>query len=189
MTTHYSRALQGETFHETCSIMAEGIAEGFSEIGVGHPVLCYSGMSGIASATMMGYFLSQRGLKVGYIYVRKSDEESHGTPIETSSNGSIDYGVPVFVDDFCDTGSTLLFVMKSVRRYVFGNQGPAANKGFRFLRKRRKWLECDTPCYTIPSYTIPTIPHILTGENTETDPSDYEYDLFPELWLKDLDNT
>lgn len=183
-TSHYSKALCGGDFHRTCQFLAEQVAAVFKNVGVGHPVLCYSGMSGISSATMVGYFLeSDQGLKVSYLYVRKKHEKSHGDEVECSDITAINYnGVPVFVDDFSETGATVQHVMEQViemlkiqmRRHGY------TFPGFTHYMNKKKFSRTSSYC---ECYSTPLVPYVFTGESDEQE-FNGSFDIRPDKWVK-----
>lgn len=105
MSTHYSRTFL-PTFTTHCYNAARQIRDTFEHYGKGYPVLCYTGFSGIAAATMITAYLSDMGVRVEQVYVRKPGEKSHGGKIEFSNRNLGSHAVPVFVDDFVDSGKT-----------------------------------------------------------------------------------
>jgi orotate phosphoribosyltransferase len=71
------------------------------------PVLVYTGLSGVSTATALALALDEYEVKYGMAYVRKTGEQSHGSPVERT--GNISAGVKyymVFVDDFICGGDT-----------------------------------------------------------------------------------
>lgn len=111
--SHYSPAFE-KTFSDSVAHAARQVAEFFEqpEYLDCYPVLCYTGFSGITIATLLAHHLRD-SIRVEQLYVRKEGEQSHGEAIEYSSM-YLEDGVPVFVDDFFDSGATANHVMKSV---------------------------------------------------------------------------
>jgi len=87
------------------------------------PVLCYSGMSGIAGATAISIYLQMEDLtkEIGMIYIRKPKEDSHGVlaerNIKIDSLNNLNHFL-VFVDDFVSGGSTLDRVAKELKKHT-----------------------------------------------------------------------
>jgi len=80
-------------------------------------VLFYSGMSGVASATALALTMQRFNMKLGgMVYIRKQNEVSHGSDIETSLMNvkKTDDLVPIFVDDFVCNGTTFKYVLTRV---------------------------------------------------------------------------
>lgn len=75
------------------------------------PLLAYSGMSGVAFATMLSFYLTEAKVKHEMAYVRKKNEKAHGSRIEVKTY-SKEKRQFVFVDDFIDSGGTFDFVIK-----------------------------------------------------------------------------
>lgn len=125
---HYSYAQKPNLLVPWSNKVAENLYSFFKDTET-MPVLIYSGMSGISCATSIMqsfYNLFQKNLFM--IYVRKENEESHGTSLEyenlslTPDGNSFfnyDYSVQkiqsclVFVDDFISSGSTLYRCLNS----------------------------------------------------------------------------
>lgn len=84
-----------------------------------YPILIYRGMSGVTAATAIAVHMqdAHNGL-FGMIYVRKSNEKSHGSYIELSDINTEDKEIVwVVCDDFISTGSTVIEVLKVVSGY------------------------------------------------------------------------
>lgn len=80
-------------------------------------ILCYSGMSGISSATILGLKLQQIGRLAGMVYVRKYNEKSHGVEVERQSfipTNKFKAVRPLFVDDFICDGDTFARTVKEI---------------------------------------------------------------------------
>lgn len=91
------------------------------------PVLAYSGMSGISSATAIYLVALQNKQSIGMMYIRKDDELCHGRDIETNkvyTNGN--QSQVFFVDDFISSGATLKHTLRKIhesgyyKRLLFG---------------------------------------------------------------------
>lgn len=97
------------------------------------PLIMYSGFSGSALGIAIAIqYYKQTKQVLHQMYVRKINEESHGSHIETDSYDLL-YDVfrhnkkltgipkqkilPIFVDDFTDTGATRKYVVKEVSKY------------------------------------------------------------------------
>ena len=96
-------------------------AEVLEEITNGHPdraCLFYRGMSGIALATAITMAQLAAGSKKSHqVYIRKSNEESHGGPVELSSWArNPEYFV--FVDDFVCSGTTFRAALAGLREAI-----------------------------------------------------------------------
>jgi len=168
INTHYSRALHGASFYSTAMMIAEDLIEAFESTKKGVPLLCYTGLSGITSATMIAYFLNDNRFPVHHAYVRKVGEKSHGCPVESDNfTKHAKRIVPIFVDDFIDSGDTARYVMTSIES-EFRGEIPATS----FLHDVTDYGGMFTDC---------KIPHILTGSRCDS-PNDYKIELFPELW-------
>lgn len=103
--SHYSIA-----FAEDLAVFALEAAVTIEDITGGHPekaLLFYRGMSGIAMATAIVMAQMMSGSKKSkQAYIRKDEEISHGSKVETSADlSSIEYCI--FVDDFICSGHTL----------------------------------------------------------------------------------
>jgi len=173
ISSHYSRAFQREDFTDTIEYLANKVVDSFEETGVGYPILCYSGFSGITSATLLAYFIQKR-MRVEQLYVRKKGEQegSHGMLIEYSTT-NLQGGVLVFVDDFLDTGTTLEYVISKVNNWMYFKQLPQ-----RF----------STDCHyeDDSGYNHPKVPHILTGEFCKDGGAAPTIDLYKEQWYDTL---
>lgn len=100
--SHYSLAQKPAQLSE----WAKSIAEDIINHKIESPVLVYSGMSGISSATAISLNLHALGCNHGMVYIRKQGEMSHGSPVEHEHTSSKDRTY-IFVDDFLDYCSTL----------------------------------------------------------------------------------
>lgn len=120
-STHYSAALNASALDETCTELAASIKRKSEETGL-IPLLLYSGMSGIALATAISIALwRDHKMEPMMMYVRKPDEDSHGSRVESSKGlfTQIKWNeeehkhtkkdvrrLVVFVDDFICSGRT-----------------------------------------------------------------------------------
>ena len=122
--SHYSLAQKPKEIVAWSNIIAEKIKTQFDSSGI-MPVLIYSGMSGIASATSISHsFYNLCGKNLYMVYVRKQDERSHGSNIEYEKlnieNEFFNYNAKIhevkccliFVDDFICTGETIARCIK-----------------------------------------------------------------------------
>jgi len=118
-TTHYSNAQNIQELTENASSWAKRIMEECKGRRKLYPILCYRGMSGIASATAIAMQLHQQDplFKFGMVYVRKEDEDSHGSDLEMtgiSDVPDVKRRVLVFVDDFICAGYTKRAVLDAI---------------------------------------------------------------------------
>lgn len=115
---HYSNALNPQMLSEWANRAAAFLVDQWSQHNRGRelPVLCYRGMSGIASATALSVALATNHprFSFGMLYLRKSGEQSHGNCCHYNTIGegsNADYTRKqwhfVFVDDFICDGGTL----------------------------------------------------------------------------------
>lgn len=98
-------------------------------------LLCYQGMSGVGTATALGLALEGRGATVGMVYVRKHNEQSHGSrTAEVSIDKLLDRIVHrvelVFVDDFVCTGETFDRVRKITHAVLPSSLAPKLARGW-----------------------------------------------------------
>lgn len=103
MGTHYSFSQNPKKLND----WAEAVAERIKLANLPNIMLCYTGMSGISSATALMLKLHEKNILVEMCYVRKPDEESHGNPVELSTTS--DYCpsfTKIFVDDFIASADT-----------------------------------------------------------------------------------
>ena len=112
-SSHYSYALTPDMLGSWASRKADAFYKYHErrkeEIKYGRPVLCYTGLSGIALATALSLELVRKypRFKFDMVNVRKPGDKNHGHAIECT-NASLDDGdYLVFVDDFIDEGKTL----------------------------------------------------------------------------------
>lgn len=119
-TSHYSNSMQPNLLGPWAKKMSVSFKNLFlkknAEFRDYIPVLCYSGMSGVAHATALALELYKIGLKFHMGYVRKDTERSHGCQVETSNDVSDSgkMGVLVFVDDFISSGNTREYVVSKI---------------------------------------------------------------------------
>lgn len=115
-TNHYSFAQETLQLISHANDAAEMIMKDFPENGDKIPVLCYSGMSGIAHATAISIALQMRNVPFGMVYVRKRNER-------TNSEHSVEVNIPllngktgimVFVDDFISSAKTMVYVFLKI---------------------------------------------------------------------------
>lgn len=131
---HYSNAHRPAAMRAWAKVAADKL-RGYAQQEGRIPVLCYQGMSGIASAAALAAVLAEqedRGehppLLYGMVYVRKEGEGSHGEYIEISEEVTDDLRynktnqpfVAVFVDDFIVDGHTFNRVMGAVEKAIPG---------------------------------------------------------------------
>lgn len=86
--------------------------------------IAFSGSSGAALA-----FCVAAKHKIPLIYIRKKNEECHGSPIEF--NGStVEVRQYLIVDDFISSGSTMNYIIDKIRNYTKGHKAyPAKPMG------------------------------------------------------------
>lgn len=90
------------------------------------PLFCYSGMSGIAHATALSLaYYQHHGACFGMLYVRKPEERSHGSRVESNISGvENENSVLVFVDDFVSSGETRNRVIDGAWKFLNGLRQP-----------------------------------------------------------------
>ncbi len=114
-STHYSNSMDPVALSQIAVKFAKDLLHLFPRSNF---VLCYSGMSGISSATILGLKLQEIDRLAGMMYVRKYNEKSHGQQVERHSFDLKNKfrGIrPIFVDDFICDGDTLRYVVSKVR--------------------------------------------------------------------------
>ena len=99
--THYAPT---QSMAKLASLASEG-AQLLREQGLNtnETVLVYRGMSGVSFATAVGLALG--GSSVGFAYIRKDGEDSHGFEVEYRGRVG-QWKNFVFVDDFVSSGET-----------------------------------------------------------------------------------
>ena len=104
--THYSLAFKPAELSRWAVKEAKRLANLFVNTK-GLPVLVYTGLSGVSTATALAIELDKYQVKYGMAYIRKGRESSHGCDMEHTYNlwNCHDYYM-VFVDDFVDMGDT-----------------------------------------------------------------------------------
>lgn len=108
VNTHYDKALSPLALKTWGKEMAESIVNLCSDKS--HPILIYTGLSGITAATAISINLPDN-FSHGLAYVRKNGEKSHGCKVERGGNypatdiekANAKY---IFVDDFYASGKT-----------------------------------------------------------------------------------
>lgn len=123
MSTHYSLALQPVLLLARADIWAKELI-GKCKKGRAKqkkiPILCYSGMSGVAAATALALALHTLNPKFKFhmAYVRKKHEDSHGNSVEHDlehqTDTDWDESFLVFVDDFICSGDSRRYVVEKV---------------------------------------------------------------------------
>lgn len=179
MSSHYSQAFT-PNFSTKCRYAAKELARQFEGLGKGYPVLCYTGFSGVTAATMLAMYLSELGLRVEQIYVRKPGEKSHGSHVEFSNRNLGQHAVPVFVDDFVDTGGTHNMVKNALiefHEYTF--EVPHLQRTYEDWYAFYCLSELEDIDFWDGDNPWQLIPHVLIGDDTSVD-------LRPELWENDL---
>ena len=119
-SSHYSYALNPEYMILWSKKMAKTIQTLIkSNKGLGYPVLCYSGMSGINHVAYLSMALTTLKVKFGQMYVRKDGEYAHGMNIEQTSFMHRKRKILlIFVDDFISSGKTLKQTVRKVWQSV-----------------------------------------------------------------------
>lgn len=121
MGTHYSNVQNPESLQRRAKAWAdEVIKECKSKVTDKQnlfPVFVYRGMSGIGSATglMLALYNIDPEFKFGMVYVRKEEEQSHGSRIEyqmDSHDGDMRKRF-YFVDDFICSGESYARAMRA----------------------------------------------------------------------------
>lgn len=110
MGSHYSSAQNPEILIPQARGWAEWFIEKYKK-SKRFPVIVYTGMSGIASATAlsMQIYATDPNFRFGMIYVRKPNEKSHGSRIERQFDKKMDgqKNQYIFVDDFICSGASM----------------------------------------------------------------------------------
>lgn len=122
-STHYSYAQQPGILSKTAKQMAHEVVSLSKKKKTNNiPVLCYTGMSGVANATAVSLAIHDMYPEFEFYmaYVRKEGEHSHGRDdIEYSRSPStweMPYGTfAVFVDDLIDSGKTKKRVVEAIK--------------------------------------------------------------------------
>lgn len=115
MTTHYSKAQNPSNLYPWAREAARELIV-WAEENNYCPILCYSGMSGISTATAISIalYIKKPSFSFGMVYVRKAEEESHGNSTEYNIPYNTSKKVMVFVDDFVATGTTFERVKEAI---------------------------------------------------------------------------
>ncbi len=154
MATHYSQAQCPKKLANLTRKMGKALIAGLKQYPDAHPVLCYRGMSGVASATALALWWAGTRLKgteslPSMAYVRKEGEDSHGSPVEFEwRGGACDTNVVlIFVDDFISSGTTMKLTLKGVveykpwiRDYIVGVGRAQSNSGTFKWDKRHEYV-------------------------------------------------
>jgi len=123
-SSHYSKAQNISELNFNCAAWATHIMKMCNKRRRNwFPILCYRGMSGIASATAvaMQMHLKDPEFAFGMVYVRKEDEDSHGSDLEMNGIEDVPEGkrrVLVFVDDFICGGTTRRHCMHAITKMM-----------------------------------------------------------------------
>lgn len=145
-TSHYSNSMNPIELSEIADDFTKKLLHLFP---CSNFVLCYSGMSGITSATILGLKLQVVDRLAGMMYVRKTHEKSHGIPVEIQSfdlKNKYKAIRPLFVDDFVSGGDTFRYVVKQVR----GTRKPW--KSVNNFPKEKWWCALFDPEMVIEKY-------------------------------------
>lgn len=124
--SHYSQSMNAQEMQSWGSRIVEHIEEIFFADNAVHadkiPMLCYTGMSGIAAASTINALMSgEHCYKMCSMYVRKSDEQSHGLPVEffvgyhSKKIDSPEDFIFIFCDDFVESGKTMGRVIQAIK--------------------------------------------------------------------------
>lgn len=136
MTTHHLYGHYGKALHpRELNDWAELCAGSFIEMFTGpranqYPILCYRGMSGVATATALaGALVRKKYEYFGQIYVRKPHEtsESNGIPMEGMVEATSKEPMLVFCDDFIGGAATFNYVISNILA-KFPDYAPTPNK-------------------------------------------------------------
>lgn len=104
--THYSAALEPQKLYCAATDIVRRLSK-FLNNTKAMPILVYQGMSGVSHATMLAHCLTEQNIACGMIYVRKANEQCHGSEIECNIPASKTYAF-YFVDDFVETAETFI---------------------------------------------------------------------------------
>lgn len=116
--SHYSCAQKLNKLKRFAEYSAAEIARNIKGKDNYRYALVYSGMSGIALATAVSLeLLTVYNVYIGMIYVRKQNESSHGDNIETSIDLDTENLRLIFIDDFIESGETLVYVLNKVSHW------------------------------------------------------------------------
>lgn len=117
MRTHYGPGLSPVAGRLAAQRMAELLIEALDGR---YPVLIFRGMSGTALAVRVSDELATAGVEHGMVYVRKPEEQSHGTKLEYDydRDKANNHGQVVFVDDFIGRGTTRRVTCEAARAIV-----------------------------------------------------------------------
>jgi len=119
--THYGTSMNAEEMNTWAKNATKNFKKHLRKNKDSFYILCYRGMSGISAATHLTTALTLKGVRHALLYVRKENENSHGSEVERFGmqkyNSDNDVPVYVFVDDFIDSGSTMREVFKQVQNY------------------------------------------------------------------------
>ena len=111
---HYSFGLRPELLQLHAENRAEELLERLPTDTV--PVLVFTGFSGIAFATALALEFRKQNKPIDMMLVRKQGEQSHGTPVH-SSTFKLKNRTYVFVDDFISSGATFTRLNTAVSHY------------------------------------------------------------------------
>lgn len=125
-TSHYGESLDSTAMLSWAKKSAETMFYNYESNKDIYYVLCYRGMSGIVAATNLSNALTVLEVPHGKCYVRKEEEKSHGNQVERANLPSSQY-MPtfVFVDDFIDSGDTLVETMAKIQDFFRMKIAPA----------------------------------------------------------------
>lgn len=139
-STHYSNSMQPDELAKIADDFSKQLVHLFPKSSF---VLCYSGMSGISSATILGLKLREVGRLAGMMYVRKERESSHGISVEREW-WHVRYRAiqPIFVDDFISSGETFGRVVKKCQYIITMERTPHRMNNF---RKKKWWCALFEP--------------------------------------------
>lgn len=125
VNSHYGKSMRPDRLARSAKNMAEQIEAKLFGPEVPeriYPVLIYTGMSGVATATAIAMHLTDYADRFGMMYVRKENETSHGSSVEYSVAETLHSKqlepVFIFVDDFIQGGMTAARVISKISQHL-----------------------------------------------------------------------
>jgi orotate phosphoribosyltransferase len=124
---HYSRAQDPDELLEIARVLAYKLflfKEQISSSVGGEAEIClvYSGMSGVSIATAVMLELRRTHRYAPHMaYVRKKNEQSHGSPVEFTHMARTADAF-IFIDDFISSGATCNYCSCMLERYMRGKK-------------------------------------------------------------------
>jgi orotate phosphoribosyltransferase-like protein len=157
--SHYSAAQHNDQLLKIASTAAKAIRKKYNKPN--NPIipsLIYTGMSGISTATAIAQEYYRRYKKnLHMIYVRKDNENSHGSRIETEPftrqfdfHGNYIPYIPVtidliFVDDFVSSGNTVVNVLAQFSEFQRDQRKVEVNDILIIDQRDRYLVDIPTP--------------------------------------------